>query len=312
MKKVSICFIFAILCMLIFAGCAPASNNISSNSQGTEQGGDESSGENSKNLDNMDTNPIIISEGKTLETRFATPDGYVRTPAQDDSLTEFLREYELKEDGSAVLLHDGSNKINQNAHAAVFTLPISDVDLQQCADSVMRIWAEYYWSTGQYDKIAFHFTNGFLCEYSKWLEGYRVVVDENDVYWTQSTGYDDSYETFEKYLHKVFSYAGTMSMDAYESETIAMSELETGDVIIKGGSPGHVVMVVDVCENTNGEKAFLLAQGYMPAQEFHVIQNPAHKEDPWYYETEISFPLRTAEYTFEDESMIKRLKYEAN
>ena len=50
-----------------------------------------------------------------------------------------------------------------------------------------------------------------------------------------------------------------------ESEPVAMSELRVGDVFLKGGSPGHVVMVVDVCENENGEKAFLLAQGYMPA-----------------------------------------------
>lgn len=39
-----------------------------------------------------------------------------------------------------------------------------------------------------------------------------------------------------------------------------------GDVFLKGGSPGHVVMVVDLCENEEGQKAFLPGQGYMPAQ----------------------------------------------
>lgn len=252
---------------------------------------------------------MILPEGTTLETRFAVPEGYKRMEAENGSLSEFLREYELKEDGAPVLLYNGSKKRNQSAHTAVFTLPIEEVDLQQCADSIMRIYAEYYWHTGQQEKIAFHFTNGFLCDYSKWREGYRVAVNGNDVSWSKDASYDDSYECFVKYLRTVFNYAGTLSMESLESETIPLSEMKVGDVIIKGGSPGHVVMVVDICENAAGKKAYLLGQGYMPAQEFHVIRNPAHSEDSWYYEEEIQFPLRTTEYIFEEESMIRRLLY---
>lgn len=252
---------------------------------------------------------LIVPEGNSLETRISAPEGFERVVVSEGSFAAFLRSYNLKDDGEPVLLYNGREKGNQNAHAAVFKLPIENADLQQCADSVMRVYAEYYWHSGQYDKIAFHFTDGFLCNYSKWKEGYRVVVDENGTRWTLSASYDDSYECFVKYLRMVFSYAGTSSMEAFESEPISVSELEVGDVILKGGSPGHVVMVADVCINADGEKAFLLAQGYMPAQEFHVINNPTHKYDPWYYETEMTFPLRTAEYTFDDENMVRRLKY---
>lgn len=257
----------------------------------------------------VEKNNFIISSGATLETRIAAPDGYRRAAAPEESLTGFLRRYEMKEDGSPVLLYDGRKKGNQKAHAAVFALPIENEDLQQCADSVMRIYAEYYWNSGQHDKIAFHFTDGFLCEYSKWKEGYRVIADKSGTRWKKSNSYDASYETFLKYLRIVFSYAGTHSMESFEAETIALSEIKAGDVILKGGSPGHVVMVVDICENNEGKKAFLLAQGYMPAQEFHVIKNPVRDNDPWYYEEEITFPLETAEYTFDNEDMIRRLKY---
>ena len=313
-KKVIACIALGALCISIFTGCNHGSDENPSASSGSEQSKDvaveNKDSDIAQNEQNqVENNPMIFSEGTTLETRFATPEGYKRTSAEESSLTVFLRGYALKDYGSPVLLFDGDDKRNQSAHAAVFTLPINDVDLQQCADSVMRIWAESYWSKGEYDKIAFHFTNGFLCEYSKWVEGYRVAIDGNDVYWTQSASYDDSYENFEDYLLKVFSYAGTLSMDSYESDTINLADMEVGDIIIKGGSPGHVVMVVDSCENAAGEKAFLLAQGYMPAQEFHVIKNPAHAKDPWYYESEMTFPLRTAEYTFDDENMIKRLIY---
>jgi len=252
---------------------------------------------------------FIISTGTTLEKRIDVPEGYERVDVPEKSFADFLRSYNMKEDGSPVLLYDGSEKGNQDAHVAVFDLPVENYDLQQCADSVMRMYAEYYWHNSQHDKIAFCFTNGFLCEYSKWKEGYRVVVDSNGARWKKSTSYDESYETFVKYLKIVFSYAGTQSMEKLESEMIPLSQLGIGDVILKGGSPGHVVMVVDMCRNDYGKKAFLLAQGYMPAQEFHVVKNPAHDNDPWYYEEEFDFPLQTAEYTFGDEDMIKRLMY---
>lgn len=245
---------------------------------------------------------IIVPSGMTMETRILAPKGYNRVEVSSDSFAQFLRSYPLKEYGSKVLLYDGSEKYNQNVHVSVFALPLENYDLQQCADSVIRMYAEYYYSTGQYDKIAFHYTNGFLAEYSKWREGQRIKVDGNDVYWVVGSGYDDSYDCFVSYLKNVFTYAGTLSMNS-ESKEISLSESESGDVFLYGGSPGHVVMIVDVCINENGEKAFLLAQGYMPAQEFHILVNENHIEDPWYYEHEITYPFVTPEYVFDEGSL---------
>jgi len=104
---------------------------------------------------------LIDASGMTLESRIHTSDGYTRTKEADGSLAEFLRNYAMEPDQSPVLLYDGSKKRNQKAHVAVFDLPLEHEDLQQCADSVIRVYAEYFWSTKQYDRIAFHFTNGF-------------------------------------------------------------------------------------------------------------------------------------------------------
>ena len=52
----------------------------------------------------------------------------------------------------------------------------------------------------------------------------------------------------------------------------------------------------------------MLAQGFMPAQSFHIIKNPAHSEDPWYYESETTYPFITQSYTF-DEGSLRRLNY---
>ena len=113
----------------------------------------------------------------------------------------------------------------------------------------------------------------------------------------------DSDDTFENYLNTVFTYASTISL-ANESKPINESEIEIGDIFIKAGSPGHVVMVADICEK-DGKKAFLLAQGYMPAQQFHVLINEAHPGDPWYYEDEIIYPFHTPEYTFDKGSLMR-------
>ena len=58
----------------------------------------------------------------------------------------------------------------------------------------------------------------------------------------------------------------------------------------------------------DGKKAFLLAQGYMPAQEFHIVKNPLHENDPWYYEEEVQYPFRTQAYTF-PEGSFRRPQY---
>ena len=211
---------------------------------------------------------LIDASGMTLESRIHTSDGYTRTKEADGSLAEFLRNYAMEPDQSPVLLYDGSKKRNQKA---------------------------------------FHFTNGFDAQYTKWADGYRIRVNGNNVSWIKSAQPDTSYDSLKDYLRIVFSYAGTASMDT-EAQPIPLSDLQVGDVFLKGGNPGHVVMVVDLCENADGKKAFLLAQGYMPAQQFHVLKNPAHEDDPWYYEDEVTYPFHTPEYTFQKGSL-KRLNY---
>jgi len=91
-------------------------------------------------------------------------------------------------------------------------------------------------------------------------------------------------------------------------QPVPISDLQIGDIFIQGGSPGHAVIVVDMAINsTTGEKAFLLAQSYMPAQETQVLKNPLHLNNPWYYINEINTELVTPEWTF-SKNNLKRFK----
>ena len=232
-----------------------------------------------------------------LYQHFIPPPGYKRTPAAPTTFASYLRHLPLKPPGSPVLLYDGQEKGNQNAHVAVVDLPIGKRDLHQCADAIMRLRAEYLWHSKQYKEIHFNLTNGFRVDYERWRKGGRVKVTGNKTEWVQSAAASDSYTVFWKYLELVFSYAGTLSLSK-ELETAPIEGLQIGDVFIQGGSPGHAVIVVDMAFDADANKAFLLAQSYMPAQEVQILKNPADKDGGPWYRTLSSGDVDTPEWTF--------------
>lgn len=249
---------------------------------------------------------FINPKGKTLEKRIKVPKGYKRVKEKKGSFGKFLRSYPMKKDGSDVLLYDGRKKGNQNAHVAIFKLPLENEDLQQCADAIMRVFGEFYYGRGEYSKINFGIGSKFRADFSIWSKGRGIGISKKGVYWTASKRNDTSYKSFQSFMRMVFAYSGTLNLDS-ESKKISLKEARAGDIFVKGGSPGHAVMILDVVKNKKGKKAFLLGQSYMPAQEFHVLKNPLHEDNPWYFEEEITYPLYTPEYKF-DEGSLRRYK----
>lgn len=247
--------------------------------------------------------PIIFPEGQTIEDRFLPPADFQRSKAPEASFAHFLRKLPLKKHGAAVHYFDGKTKSRKDVHAAVIDMEIGDRDLQQCADAIIRLRAEHLFAQEAYNQIAFHFTNGFLANYSKWRQGHRIKVAGNEVSWTDAGQKNGSYEHFRKYLDMVFAYAGTWSLEQ-ELVPVSMDSIQIGDVFIKGGSPGHAVIVVDLAENTeSGERLFLLAQSYMPAQDIHLLHNPRDKGlSPW-YSNQFTGRLVTPEWMFEKEQL---------
>lgn len=278
-------------------------------SNGNEDGDNNSTDNNSgnKNPDEDVPDGIMVPAGASLSTRIMTPTGYTRTPSEEGSLTEFLRNYALKDDGSKVLLYDGTEKEKQTSHMAVFALPLEAKNLQQYADSVMRVYAEYYLKQKQYEKIIFGYSDGFKAEYSKWIEGNRIAVTDSGSKWVKRAEYDESYESFQEYMRMVFAYAGIWTMKD-ESTSVEVAQAQVGDVFFDTSDGGKVVMIVDICENEDGKKAYLLASGGKPAQEFVLLANPLHADDPWYYEEEIGGAVETPEFTFKEGSL-RHLKY---
>jgi hypothetical protein len=201
-----------------------------------------------------------------------------------------------------VRLYDGSKKGNQRAQHAVIDIDTGPQNLQQCADAVIRLRAEYLFAQKAYDQIHFRFTSGDDARYLAYAAGERASVTNNRVKWSkrEQAAAPSNYKTFRAYLDLVFTYAGSASLDKALVPLADTSLIEPGDVIIQAGFPGHAVTVVDVCvSEQSAHRQFLIAQSYMPAQDIHVLKNPNDEPmSPW-YSTDIIAKVVTPEWTFE-------------
>ncbi len=231
--------------------------------------------------------------------RIAPPEGYQRIPSTANSFADWLQHLPLKPGRPMVYLYNGIEKPNQNAHFAVVDIDVGKKDLQQCADAVIRLRAEYLYSRKMYNDIHFNFTSGDRIDFMNWVKGYRPVVRGDAVNWLKSGITGASYKTFRQYLTEIFMYAGTLSLSEELKPVRDIQEMHIGDVFIQGGTPGHAILVVDMAaDKTNGKKVFLLAQSFMPAQDIHILKNPTdHTLSPW-YSLDFGDTLITPEWTF--------------
>ncbi len=235
-----------------------------------------------------------------IACRIGVPAGFERRVAEPNSFTSWLRGLPLLPENSTVLLFNGEAKRNQQAQFAVLDIDVGKVDLQQCADAVMRLRAEYLFASKKYDQIHFNYTSGHRLDYTQWCLGERLKPSGNKVNRIQTGKRVDEtdHKNFRVYMNDVFMYAGTLSLSR-ELKSIPIDSIQIGDVFIRGGSPGHAVLVVDLIQHpTTKEKRFMLVQSYMPAQQIHVLKNPnASVDSPWFYIPKDNI-LETPEWDF--------------
>lgn len=273
-------------------------------------------GSSSKNISNYPVLPEILDSNKVTKVQsgynyksveyssivqIPTEPEYIRLDVDSGSFADYLRYLEFKQDHPKVLLYDGSLKSYQGSQLQVIDIDVGETDLQQCADAVMRLRAEYQLSTNKTDNIGFHFLNGQLCDYKKYAEGYRIAINGNKTWWVKEASPNYSYKTFRQYMDLVFTYCNTHSM-IKEMKNIPLSAMQIGDVFIrKYGAIGHAMVVVDMSKNKlTGEKQFMLAQSYMPAQEMHVVINPSKSDNNPWYDLNFEGNLQTPEWVFSD------------
>ncbi|GAA4387984.1 DUF4846 domain-containing protein [Hymenobacter koreensis] len=219
------------------------------------------------------------------------------------SFGEWLRYLPLRPAGTPVRLHNGRPKEIQSVHAAVINIDTGTRDLQQCADAVIRLRSEYLFSQN-YRRIHFHLTSGYDAWFGDWADGKRFQLQGEDVAPVSKPPEAPTHALLRQYLDQIFTYAGTLSLER-ELQRVPLSDVQPGDVFIKGGSPGHAVLVLDAAQNpTTRRRYVLLAQSYMPAQDMHVLINkPRSGLGAWFLVEPNAEWLETPEWNFSAEQL---------
>jgi hypothetical protein len=212
---------------------------------------------------------------ETVGSAFPPPAGFVRAPT--DAFGDAVRALPLRTADTPVTTHDGRRVSGHPGR--VVDLPLVPGDLQQCADSAIRLRAE--WLLAQGRSPTFHATSGDPIPWARYRAGERAFSVGAGLAWRPATGP----ARVEDWLADVFRWAGTRSLVA--SDTVPADEPRGGDLLVTPGSPGHAVVLLDVVTRGD-ERLVLVGEGFMPAMSFHVEAGPV--DGWWRWEDGVSLP----------------------
>ena len=224
--------------------------------------------------------PPAPSGPATVRSTFPPPSSARRL--EGDGFATFLRDLPVLPEGTPVTAHDGA-VIRRDAR--VIDLPLVRGDLQQCADTAIRLRAEWLKAEGK--PVVFHATSGDAMPWARYAKGERARDAGGRLVW--STGEPASWEG---YLRALFMWAGTASLA--ERDTVPATDPRPGDVVVQPGFPGHAVILLDVAADDTTTWV-LVGQGYMPSQSLHVDPGPIGGWYEWDDHLELTtWPLDTA------------------
>lgn len=237
-------------------------------------------------------------DGFNLVDRYDTPEGYERIVVQEGSFGEYLRNKKLKPYGNKAMYYNGRTKSSKGVYDSVYDYSIGNKNLHQASDAIMFLRADYLFSKQMYSNICFSFVNGFKAEYSKWMAGYRIRINDNEASWYKDAEQVCTYDNFLKFMNMIYAYCSTLSLPK-DLTSVNIDDMQIGDVFINYKMSGHSAIVVDMAVNSkNGRKIFMLAQSGSPAQQTQILINPNNSEiSPW-YELDNNDEIITPEWTF--------------
>lgn len=180
-----------------------------------------------------------------------------------------------------ILDYNGDPISNQQKHTGIINFDVGTRDLQQCADAIMRLRAEYLFKQKRFDEIGFHFVSGNFYTWADYCEGKKVMPSGNGIKIINGSKSPYTHESLRKYLDVVYNYASTISL---AKELKKANDFAIGNIVIYPGSPGHCFIIIDEAKGPDGERVFKLAEGYTPAQSIYVLSNLSEPEiSPWYH-----------------------------
>ena len=215
-----------------------------------------------------------------IARRLPPPRGFTLASAADGSYKQWLRHLPLKPKGTPVRSRDADVILPGRSPVLAGVLDMDVRRNQECADTVIRLRAEYLRWAGREDQIVFHLTSEGKISWPEWKKGMRPRLEGNRLVFHKTAHPDSSRASFERYLDAVFTWCGTLSLDK-DGQPVPAEDIQIGDFFVHGASPGHAVLVVDLARDDAGNLKALLLQGYMPAQSAHILA-PRGARNAWF------------------------------
>ncbi len=228
----------------------------------------------------------VSARGEDLTTLYPEPLGYRRVAVEAGSFAEYVRHLAVLPDTASVRYYDGRQVQQWPGSPRVIDMPfLFRTDVEQCADMALRLVSEYFWETGKADSLAFRLQNGQEISWREWSVGRRLRYDaESDRHVVSQDAADSSRTAFEEFLYYLFHWTGSVALKR-DLRRIAASELQPGDLIVQNtsGAMGHVSVILDAAVNDDGERLYLIANGWTPAQSMFIRQPQAGEgSDGWF------------------------------
>jgi hypothetical protein len=224
------------------------------------------------------TNQSMPRAEGSLEERFPAEQGFSRVAVEKESFGAFLRTLPLAAPNTPVLSYYGE-VIRRGDHpnvAAVVAIDIGSRDLQQCADAIIRLHAEYRYARGHRDHV-YRAASGTKLSFARYAAGDRLRVDGNNLsFFSGAKPSEPTHALLRTWLDDVFGWANTGVL-ARDGAHVKAADLRPGDFFVLTGVPyGHAVLVLDMAKDAQGRRALLLGQSFVPAQNVHVLRpNPS-------------------------------------
>lgn len=211
-----------------------------------------------------------------LVERIPTPAGYGRVQVPAGGFAAWLRNLPVAPEGTAVTTARGEVVLAADHPnlGAVIALQPRTARLLDGVNMLIRLRAEYCWSAGRAEEVAFHFTSGHVVRWRNWAAGERPFISGREVTFRQATKADAGRDCFCRYLETVFRYASVPSLLA-DTQAAEDQAIGAGDVVVPDRRRRAALMVLDVATDAEGRVKVLLGRGGRPAHTFHVLQSDA-------------------------------------
>ena len=226
--------------------------------------------------------PLLLDRPPTeaLSNHYQPPAGYQRVAVGPGSFAAWMRTLPIRRDRTDVRSYQGISL--DRPSAGIIAMDVGNRDLMQCADSVIRLHAEFLWAKGRQNEAAYRFTSGDETRWRDWVGGERMHITGSRVRRTQGAPRSAKHASYRRWLDLVFTYAGTVSLARDAAIPSVETPVEPGEFYVEAGSPGHAVIVLDVVKNADGVRLGLLGQGFMPAEDIHILRSPLAVEGVWF------------------------------